>query len=114
MQAVLGMCGLIRLTPAGITSSIFSSNPARVLPTGAHSRFAFCENRGSSGAGAGTLLRVNMNPTPTPGERPERRKSDELFRQHMDERFDALEKLIKSGFPGGDPEEHRKVYERYT
>lgn len=52
-----------------------------------------------------------MSTPPTPGERLERRKSDELFRQHMDDRFDALEKLIKSGFPGGDPEEHRKVHE---
>ena len=31
----------------------------------------------------------------------------------MDERFDALEKLIKSGFPDGNPEEHRMVHERY-
>lgn len=34
------------------------------------------------------------------------------FQQHMDERFDALEKLIKSGFPDGNPEEHRKAHER--
>ena len=33
--------------------------------------------------------------------------------KRMDERFDALEKLIKSGFPDGNPEEHRKVHERY-
>jgi hemerythrin len=52
-----------------------------------------------------------MNPTPTPQEpRPERRKTDHLYK-HIDDRFDALEKLIKSGFPDGDPEEHRKVHE---
>ena len=33
--------------------------------------------------------------------------------KRMDERFDALEKLIKSGFPDGNPEEHRKVHERH-
>ena len=43
---------------------------------------------------------------------PDRRRSDG-FQQHMDERFDALEKLIKSGFPEGNPEEHRKVHEGY-
>ena len=42
---------------------------------------------------------------------PDRRSSDRL-QQHMDERFDALEKLIKSGFPDGNPEEHRKAHER--
>ena len=42
----------------------------------------------------------------------DRRRSDG-FQQHMDERFDALEKLIKSGFPDGNPEEHRKVHERH-
>ena len=41
----------------------------------------------------------------------ERRETDTL-QQHMDERFDALEKLIKSGFPDGNPEEHRKVHEQ--
>ena len=52
-----------------------------------------------------------MTPTPTPPEpRPERRKTDGLYK-HIDDRFDALEKLIKSGFPDGDPEEHRKVHE---
>ena len=52
-----------------------------------------------------------MSPTPTPQEpRPERRKTDILYK-HIDDRFDALEKLIKSGFPDGDPEEHRKVHE---
>lgn len=52
----------------------------------------------------------------TPPDNPpqilDRRRSDK-FQQHMDERFDALEKLIKSGFPNGDPEEHRKVHERH-
>ena len=82
-----------------------------MLPTGAHSRFAFCENVGSNGAGAGTLLKADMTPTPTPPEpRPERRKTDSLYKR-IDDRFDALEKLIKSGFPDGDPEEHRKVHE---
>ena len=51
----------------------------------------------------------------TPSDNPpqilDRRRSDK-FQQHMDERFDALEKLIKSGFPDGNPEEHRKVHER--
>ena len=40
-----------------------------------------------------------MNPTPTPPEpRPERGKTDSLYK-HIDDRFDALEKLIKSGLP---------------
>ena len=51
-------------------------------------------------------------PSENPSPIPDRRRSDR-FQQHMDERFDALEKLIKSGFPGGDPEEHRKVHEGY-
>ena len=54
-----------------------------------------------------------MDPTDPPTNARERRKTDTL-QKHMDDRFDALEKLIKSGFPEGDPEEHRKVYERYT
>ena len=53
-----------------------------------------------------------MHPPPdNPSQTPDRHRSDR-FQQHMDERFDALEKLIKSGFPDGDPEEHRKVHER--
>ena len=49
-----------------------------------------------------------MSPPPdNPSQIPDRRRSDK-FQQHMDERFDALEKLIKSGFPDGNPEEHRK------
>ena len=51
-------------------------------------------------------------PSDNPSQIPDRRRSDG-FQQHMDERFDALEKLIKSGFPDGNPEEHRKFYERY-
>ena len=51
-------------------------------------------------------------PPDNPSKMPDRRSSDR-FQQHMDERFDALEKLIKSGFPDGNPEEHRKVHERY-
>ena len=46
-------------------------------------------------------------PSENPSQRLDRRRSDR-FQQHMDERFDALEKLIKSGFPDGNPEEHRK------
>lgn len=49
-------------------------------------------------------------PLENPPQRLDRRRSDR-FQQHMDERFDALEKLIKSGFPDGNPEEHRKVHE---
>ena len=51
-------------------------------------------------------------PSDNPSQTPDRRRSDK-FQQHMDERFDALEKLIKSGFPDGNPEEHRKVHERH-
>ena len=51
-------------------------------------------------------------PPDNPSQIPDRRRSDG-FQQHMDERFDALEKLIKSGFPDGNPEEHRKVHERH-
>lgn len=52
-----------------------------------------------------------MDPTDPPTNERERRKTDTL-QKHMDDRFDALEKLIKSGFPDGDPEEHRRVHER--
>lgn len=53
-----------------------------------------------------------MYPTDREGhERRDRRKTD-LLQEHMDERFDKLEKLIKSGFPDGNPEEHRRVHER--
>lgn len=57
----------------------------------------------------------DLHMSPPPDNLPQtldRRRSDG-FQQHMDERFDALEKLIKSGFPDGDPEEHRKVHEGY-
>ena len=37
-------------------------------------------------------------PSDNPPQTPDRRRSDG-FQQHMDERFDALEKLIKSGLP---------------
>ncbi len=50
-------------------------------------------------------------PSENPPQIPDRRRSDR-FQQHMDERFDALEKLIKSGFPDENPEEHRKAHER--
>lgn len=36
----------------------------------------------------------------------------ELMMKHFDERFDTLEKMIKDGFPGGDPRGHREVHER--
>ena len=40
-----------------------------------------------------------MSPPPdNPSQNLDRRRSDK-FQQHMDERFDALEKLIKSGLP---------------
>ena len=53
-----------------------------------------------------------MSPPPdNPPPKLDRRSSDK-FQQHMDERFDALEKLIKSGFPDGNPEEHRKAHEQ--
>ena len=40
-----------------------------------------------------------MSPPPdNPPQNLDRRRSDG-FQKHMDERFDALEKLIKSGFP---------------
>ena len=51
-------------------------------------------------------------PSDNPPPKLDRHRSDG-FQQHMDERFDALEKLIKSGFPDGNPEEHRKVHERH-
>lgn len=47
-------------------------------------------------------------PTPPP---PERRNNTEL-RDHFDRRFDDLIALIKSGFPDGDPEAHRRVHEQ--
>lgn len=54
-----------------------------------------------------------MSPPESPPPSLERRRADRAFQQHMDDRFDKLEKLIKSGFPDGDPEEHRKVHEGY-
>ena len=33
--------------------------------------------------------------------------------QHFDDRFDGLESLIKSGFPGGDPRRHCEVHEGF-
>lgn len=35
------------------------------------------------------------------------------LREHIDARCDRLEDLYKSGFPGGDPEAHRRVHEGY-
>ena len=32
---------------------------------------------------------------------------------HFDDRFDALENLIKSGFPNGDPRKHCEVHEGF-
>lgn len=64
-----------------------------------------------------------MPPETKPDLPPERRRdavnrSDlEAFRsqtfQHFDERFDQLERLIRSGFPDGNPEKHREVHEGY-
>lgn len=54
-----------------------------------------------------------MTPTPLPPNGHRDRRKPDTLQQHMDDRFDALEKLIKSGFPDGDPEEHRKVHEGY-
>lgn len=36
-----------------------------------------------------------------------------IMASHIDDRFDALEKLIESGFPEGDLTTHRKVHEGY-
>ena len=33
--------------------------------------------------------------------------------EHIDSRFNALEDLIRSGFPEGDPARHREVHEGY-
>ena len=45
-----------------------------------------------------TALESRYGPTDPPANARERRKTDTL-QKHMDERFDALEKLIKSGLP---------------
>lgn len=37
----------------------------------------------------------------------------QIMAAHIDERFDQLVSLIKSGFPNGDPESHRRVHEGY-
>lgn len=34
-------------------------------------------------------------------------------REHFDRRIDEMMNTFKSGFPGGDPVEHRKVHESY-
>lgn len=34
-------------------------------------------------------------------------------REHFDAKLEELSNLFKSGFPGGDPVEHRKVHESY-
>lgn len=44
---------------------------------------------------------------------PSEQKPNAELRQYFDERFDALESLLKSGFPAGDPVEHRKAHEGY-
>ena len=58
-----------------------------------------------------TFVEPIMTPPDPPTNARDRRKTD-TFQQHMDERFDALEKLIKSGFPDGNLEEHRRAHER--
>jgi hypothetical protein len=47
------------------------------------------------------------------GDDRRRAPSPDDLRAHFDARFDALEKLIKSGFPDGDPAAHRLVHEGY-
>ena len=34
-------------------------------------------------------------------------------REHFDKKIDDLIKMVQSGFPDGDPVEHRKVHESY-
>lgn len=41
----------------------------------------------------------------------DRGKETDTLREHVDARFDELERLIKSGFPDGDLESHRKQHE---
>lgn len=58
-----------------------------------------------------------------PTQQPERRKyavthedleeGRKFMAAHFDDRFDALEKLIRDGFPGGDPRSHREVHEGF-
>ena len=48
---------------------------------------------------------------------PENQKPHEqaiyVRKDHFDARMDELTALLKSGFPNGDPVEHRKVHENY-
>ncbi len=41
------------------------------------------------------------------------RRTEDTLREHIDQRFDDLERLIRSGFPNGDPVQHRQVHEGY-
>ena len=60
---------------------------------------------------------------PPTQQQPERRKAAvthedleegrKFMAAHFDDRFDALEKLIREGFPNGDPRSHREVHEGY-
>lgn len=34
-------------------------------------------------------------------------------REHFDRKIDELSEMVRSGFPNGDPIEHRKVHESY-
>jgi hypothetical protein len=40
-------------------------------------------------------------------------KENEGVVKEIHQRFDNLEKLIKAGFPHGDPDSHRRVHEQY-
>ena len=85
---------------AQLTSSICQPTtviPPRMLLSGLQRPPYFCEN-GAFGAWH-YFHELHMNPpSDNPPQTPDRRSSDR-FQQHMDERFDALEKLIKSGLP---------------
>ena len=51
--------------------------------------------------------------TPWDGVEKRRNKStiNDPIKEHFDERFDNLEALIRSGFPDGDIEGHRRAHE---
>ena len=56
-----------------------------------------------------------MSPPHTPWDGAERRRLDatstEPILSHIDKRFDEMETLIRSGFPDGDIEGHRRAHE---
>ena len=58
----------------------------------------------------------NSRLPPQEWDGPDRRSQPDplsALREHIDDRFDRLTELVESGFPGGDPVEHRKVHEGY-